>query len=60
MSKKDYELIASAIRRTREATDNVMAQAVLSTLSVTIAADLADNNPRFDLDRFLRACGSTK
>jgi hypothetical protein len=60
MSRKDYVVIAEAIRRTREATDNVVAQATLSTLSITIAADLQADNARFDLDRFLRACGTTK
>lgn len=51
MTKKDYELIASvinipnAIRRTKEGLAN------------DFANTLASKNPRFDKQKFLRACG---
>lgn len=66
MTKKDYELIAGAIRRSgqancsalernqvrRQAKEN-MRRLIVSDLVGTLKHD----NPRFDEERFLKACG---
>lgn len=56
MSKKDYEAVAKAVRSSRahQWGDTVNAvDDVAVRLSVAFKAD----NPRFDVDRFLEACG---
>lgn len=58
MTKKDYELIAKAIGHgingnTIEPTGDVMA------ICTSIADALANNNSKFDKERFLLACGVT-
>jgi len=50
MSKKDYELIASAIRSV-SAMDNVWA------VAKAIADKIMEREPRFDRARFMHACG---
>ena len=61
MTKKDYELIAKAIRRTK--LDVWTAQPdFLTTLSVLVdelSEALAFDNDRFDVDRFKSACLTT-
>jgi len=59
MSRKDYCAIAEAIRSTRAITDDGHGQ----TLAVDIVAEriadvMAKDNPRFDRERFYRACGA--
>ena len=64
MTRKDFELIASAIRtrtpsrvaRTNAAMDAGAFQAC-EDIARRLADTLADTNPRFDKARFLRACG---
>ena len=51
-TKKDFEFTAALIN----AANNGTPAAVLATLA---AAKLAKDNPRFDVDRFKRACGLT-
>jgi hypothetical protein len=51
MTKKDFELIASAVRASKR--NGVPVESYL-------AAMLADTNPRFDEARFLAACKVTK
>ena len=51
MTKKDFEFIASLIN----AANNGVAPENLATLA---AAYCAQQNPRFDTDRFLAACGT--
>lgn len=53
MTKKDYELIALVIRTTNESGD--LDGAV--TLAVNFEAVLKKENPKFDGDKFLTACG---
>lgn len=53
MTKKDYELIALVIRTTNENGD--LDGAV--TLAVNFEAVLKKENPKFDGDKFLAACG---
>ena len=53
MTRKDFELIAKAIRDQRD-------QPVpdpLDALAYRLASALFNTNPRFDRERFLKACG---
>jgi len=70
MTKKDYELIAEAVNFTLEfwrkehargSTSVPLAHtdSVLGTLAVMLVHTLADDNPRFDRQRFHDACGVT-
>ena len=54
MTRKDYEMIAAAIERATHS-DEPLSQAALivSELANTFKAD----NPRFDAEKFIRACG---
>ena len=58
MTKKDYELIARNIaqvqREFRGVEDGINA---IRDVAVFIASDLERDNPRFDRERFLKACG---
>lgn len=47
MSRKDYQLIAAAVRE---------AKATGQSADHTIAKALESDNPRFDRDRFIEAC----
>jgi hypothetical protein len=60
MSKKDYELIAQAIRcelETARGNFEDSAAAGIEDTAARIASELGNDNPRFDGLRFLRACG---
>lgn len=64
MSKKDYELIANQISRRIgywrpliDTPEGNAAVAVLKELARGLAADLSEGNRRFDIDKFLTACG---
>jgi len=51
MHKKDYELIAKAIKKSSDGQDNVR------YVVEAIADALKQDNDRFDFDRFMLACG---
>lgn len=61
MTRKDYELIARALKEARmhairsdaEEGGGFWLRVVASELALALASD----NPRFDRDRFLKACG---
>lgn len=62
MTRKDYELIAAAIKSADSDTCNALhllesAEIALAIYSRHIADALAADNPRFDRARFRRACG---
>ena len=63
MTKKDYILIAGAINEQRASHDrftgNVKAakDRALLELSYVLAGRLGEQNPLFDRDRFMMACG---
>ena len=59
MTRKDYVLIAAAIKQTVEDMEplSVAAQAALIGVSLNIAIELVHDNPRFDRARFLDAAG---
>lgn len=61
MTKKDYELIASVLKQailfcddTSNQDDDIL---LLETLSKRFADTLASKNPRFNREKFLKACG---
>lgn len=58
MTKKDYELIARALKSTHQ-TVNVPTRVAQQWANdvCAIADALAQDNPRFDRERFLAACG---
>lgn len=53
MTKKDYELIASVLRAAITDYDHL----VVIDLARDFANALQADNPRFERDTFLRACG---
>ena len=55
MSKKDYILIAQGFKNAR-ARDSLI-HTTVDAVAVAVAAQLALDNPRFDPQRFLSACG---
>lgn len=60
MTKKDYVVIAAAIRRTGMAITvgkKPSAEYALKLAATDIAATMANDNPRFNRARFLKACG---
>lgn len=65
MSKKDYQLIAAAIGRCymvqgigkKSAHDRETGQRAVKLVAIDLAASLAADNPSFDRDRFMQACG---
>ena len=57
MSRKDYEAIAAAIRRTVESDGRPIAIIALTTAAERIADVLAADNSRFDRTQFLAAAG---
>jgi hypothetical protein len=55
MTRKDFELIARTIRQTRQY--QLDSQLIpFDKLVTEFAFNLASTNPRFDHDRFVRAC----
>lgn len=57
MTKKDFELIAAAVVRTRAMYPGEAHRYALNDVSMTLADALATTNPRFDRAKFLQACG---
>lgn len=62
MNTKDYELIAHALRigKPPSGGPGPLAQAVMRQWRIdcqSLALELVTDNPRFNRDRFLKACG---
>ena len=58
MTRKDYELIAGAFKSALEREgDNHERVIGISRACHTLAIDLEQENDRFDLRKFLKACG---
>lgn len=57
MSRKDYELIARAMREQLEGMSASLPTAFLEQFAKRLADKLARDNPRFNRERFLIACG---
>lgn len=59
MSRKDYVLIAEAIKRVRdEVSANGGTVDAVDRVAGELSLAFAKENERFDMDRFLKACGS--
>jgi hypothetical protein len=54
MTKKDYEVLAKIIKETESSSNGWMHK---PSFVIIIASYLQRNNPRFDLQRFVKACG---
>jgi hypothetical protein len=62
MTKKDYELIASVFNKVIEYAKNDGSEVdvpLVKTLARLMSAELNNENPRFDREKFLHACGVT-
>lgn len=60
MTRKDYELLAQAVRDALydpSVQPSTECQRAVRLVACHIADDLADDNDRFDRERFLKACG---
>lgn len=58
MTRKDYMLIAAAIKETHDAmADRPAERGGVYNTAATIACALRKDNPRFDAARFMDACG---
>ena len=62
MSRKDYELIARAIKdvglfHSVGSSQMMRPEDVLFSVAMEVGRELANDNPRFDRGRFLVACG---
>jgi len=59
MTRKDYILIAAALANERTPFMVEHHKYALDNIALTLADALATTNPRFDRERFLKACGVT-
>lgn len=59
MTRKDYVLIADSIKASRENWEGFTpeAQEAIDGLARSLASKLAGDNPRFNRETFLAACG---
>lgn len=61
MTKKHYELIARAIKKQWETEARIYGKGerslVVHNTALRLAYALEDNDPKFNLSKFLRACG---
>lgn len=55
-SKKDFEAVAASIRQVRGMYPDEVAQNALNAVVVYLCHDFAAMNPRFDAERFRKAC----
>ena len=59
LTRKDFRAIAEIIRKAKENyRGGTPAELVLSTLDTQFADYLMEQNPRFDVDKFLLACAT--
>ena len=57
MSKKDYELVAAIIRGHQDGGDRDI---VVRGLALSMAMEFQKDNPRFNKERFIKACTRAK
>ena len=57
MSKKDYELVAAIIRGHQ---DGGTRDIVVRGLALSMAMEFQKDNPRFNKERFIKACTRVK
>ncbi len=65
MTKKDYELIARSVWRSGYVPDKNKVRQVAKTamrrlIAIDLASSLKEDNPRFDREKFMSACGITQ
>lgn len=60
MSKRTYDNIAKAVKLGVGSTQSANEFEVLRRVAGLIAEVFAEDNPRFDRERFLKACGVTE
>jgi len=62
MTKKDYEAFAEILNYTYQKSAQYLKKPdrLIEHLAEDIATILAEDNPRFDRERFLTACGMTE
>lgn len=56
MSRKHYEGIANALREVMEISDYELEEETVRWVALRLSAFLAEDNPRFDREKFLKAC----
>lgn len=57
MTRKDYQLIADALKSARDESTTEWLRAGVERAASRVAQALRATNPRFDVTRFLVACG---
>lgn len=57
MTRKDYVAISKAIAATRGNYGNLAVQKAIDNVAYALADEFRGDNPRFDYDRFVKACG---
>lgn len=60
MTKKYYELVAgvlNAARTVRCSEERTYRPAIVNEIALGLAREFAADNPRFDRERFMQACG---
>jgi hypothetical protein len=57
MTRKDYEAIAERIAQNAEKYQYDRGADIVAEIAEDLAEIFADENPRFDRDRFIDACG---
>lgn len=59
MTKKDYILIAKAVKEARDDVQNAPhnEKYIVSTVAFALARELEKDNSRFDRQKFIEACG---
>lgn len=61
MTKKDYQIIAQALsealKEAEQENDGGLESSGVKTAAFSVASYLAIDNPRFDWEKFLQACG---
>ena len=57
MTRKDYVLIAATLAAVLRASRNADEIRAVRAVGLALAAELAQDNPRFDFARFLKAAG---
>lgn len=60
MTKIDYELIEGVFARYSSDSIDSNDSKIIYNLAIRLADALQDDNPKFDPDRFMAACGYTK
>ena len=56
MTRKHYEGIANALREVMEVSDHELEEETVRWVALRLSAFLAEDNPRFDRQKFLKAC----